>query len=92
MICLFIDLFWLTTYFDFKRGAESPESSSKAERLKPQFITQLSKRCSFYCTSYIKGRVVLSAFNFVTKSFIIRLVIDDVTVTKMWSYKRFVDN
>ena len=30
-------------------------------------------------------------FNFGTKIFIIRMVIDDVTTFKMWSYEQFVD-
>ena len=48
-------------------------------------------RCSFYCTSYSKGSIVLYMFNFGIKTFVIRLVID-VTVVKMWSYKTFVNS
>ena len=88
----FEKIFRFTTCFNFKKGAESPEPSSEFQRLKSQFFIQFSLRCSFYCTSYSKGSIVLYMFNFGTKTFIIRLVIDDVTVVKMWSYERFVNS
>lgn len=37
-------------------------------------------------------QVVIYKFNFGTKTFFISLVKDDVTVVKMWTYERFVDN
>ena len=86
------EIFWFTTCFNFEKGAESPEPSSEFQRLKSQFFIQFSLRSSFYCTSWSKGSIVLYMFNFDTKTFIIRLVIDDVTVVKMWSYERFVNS
>ena len=63
----FEEIFWFTTCFNFKKGAESPEPSSEFQRLKSQFFIQFSLRCSFYCTSYSKGSIVLYMFNFGTK-------------------------
>ena len=84
------EMFWFTTCFI---GAESPEPSSEFQRLKSQFFIQFSLRCSFYCISYSKGSiVVLSMFTFGTKTFVISLVIDDITEVKTWSYERFVNS
>ena len=47
---------------------------------------------SFYWTSYSKSSIVLHTFNFSIKTLIIRFVIDDIIVFKIWSYGRFVDN
>ena len=88
----FEEIFRFPTCFNFKKGAELPEPSSEFQRLKSQFFIQFSLRCSFYCTSYSKGSIVLYMFNFGTKTFVIMLVIDDVTVVKMWSYERFVNS
>ena len=63
------EIFWFTTCFDFKKGADSPEPSSER-----------------------RSSIVLYTFNFGAKTFIIRLVIHDVTVVKMWSYERFLDS
>ena len=79
------EIFWFTLCFNSKKCAELPELSSKFQRLKSQF----SLRCSFYCTRFflllffvyfffVKGSILLYMFNFGTKAFIIRLVIDDV--------------
>ena len=86
------EIFWFTTCFNFKKGAESPVPSSEFQRLKSEFFIQFNLRCSFYCTSYSKGSIVLYMFNFGIGTFVIRLVTDDVTVVKMWSYERFVNS
>ena len=39
-----------------------------------------------------RSNIELYMFNFGTKTFIIRLVIDDVAVVKMWSYERFANS
>ena len=86
------EIFWGTTCFNSKKGAELPEPSSEFQRLKFQFFIQFSLRCSFCYTSYSMGSIVLYMFDFGTKIFVIRLVIDDVTVVKMWSYERFINS
>ena len=81
------EVFWFTICFDLEKYAKLPKPSFKSQKFKVQLFTQLRLRCSFYCTSYNKGNLALYMFIFDTKTFIIRLVIDDVTVVNMWSYE-----
>ena len=97
------EIFWFFICFDFRKGAQSPESSSKFWRLKP-FFMQFSMRCSFYCTSYSKDSIVLYKFNFDTKTFIVRLELtviygyieyislDCQSFTKFWVHPKMHKN
>ena len=59
----------------------------------PQLIVQLSLSSS-YCTSDGKSGIVqfCYSFNFATKTFIVWLVIYNITVIKMWPNELFVDS
>ena len=61
------EIFWFTTYFNFKKGAELSEPSSEFQRLKSQFFIQFSLRSSFYCTSYSKGSIDLHVISSCSK-------------------------
>ena len=52
----------------------------KFQRFKTKFTVQLTLRCSFDGTCNYKNIAVLDSFNFLCEKFIIRLVIDYITI------------
>ena len=78
-----------TSTFNFPKGRKFSEPSSKFKKLWSYFIVKFRSRCSFNSTSVCKEST--EHFNLLIKTFIIWLIIDQITIIKIRSNKVIKD-
>ena len=81
-----------TSIYTFVQTTKSSQPSSRFKCFKTQFVSKFSLEGTLSYISNWKSCFVLNRFNFLTRSSVIRLVLQNTSIVKMLSLKCFIND